>query len=175
MKTDKILYIAGILAFASACSEDTDMTTYQARNDEAFFTSTEQSYTVSGEMKDVCEVTVVRANPTGDASVRATVTAEDPELADVFSAPATVDFKDGEISAILEVSFDREQLEIAVTNNLSVQLHSETQLPYETSCTVTIMRDYTWVVYKEEAEYTSEVFGQTWPQAVYVAEESPNL
>ena len=52
MKKIKTLFLLSALSLAAACSDDTEMTTYAGRGDEAFFGDTAYSYTVSAELED---------------------------------------------------------------------------------------------------------------------------
>lgn len=181
MKTIKSLFcLLAALVFAASCSEKTEMNIYAGRADEAFFGRTAYTYTVSADMEDACIIQVLRAAPAGAASVPVTVVVEDAEAAEAFSAPATVDFADGEIGAAFTVSFDRSQLTIGKEYAIGIELQSETQLSYDTECTLTVVRDYTWKDYKTGV-YTSGIltplFGGTmsWPQTLQVTEENPEL
>lgn len=179
MKKIKTIFLLPVLFLAAACNEDTEMNTYPARSDEAFFANTQASYAVSGDLEDAYTVTVYRANPAGNVSVPVSVAVEDETLASAFSAPATVEFADGNISSGFKVSFDRSKLEVgkAVLVDISV---APTDLPYASTCTLSVMRDYTWVKYATGV-YNSAVlpnfFGQrvAWEQDLEVAQEKPGL
>ena len=164
----------------ASCSEDTGMNTYPARGDEAFFDDTEFSYVVSAKMEDAYSVEVLRANKSGDASVGVTVEVANPAVKEAFTAPASVEFKDGEIASSVKISFDRSKLTIGEENEITVRLQSETELPYATECKLVVVRDYTWKEYKK-GTYASglfvPLFGRviSWEQPVEVAEEKPDL
>lgn len=156
------------------------MTTYAGRGDEAFFGDTAYSYTVSAELEDAYSIEVLRATPAGNASVSVAVAVADAAVASAFTAPATVEFKNGEYAAPLKISFDRAKLTIGKENVVTVTLQSETDLPYATECSLTVTRDYTWKNYGKGV-YTSPIlsgmFGQTvsWEQPIEVAEENASL
>lgn len=180
MKKIKILFFLPVVLFMASCSEDTGMNTYPARGDEAFFDDTEFSYVVSGKMEDAYSIEVLRANKSGDASVGVTVEVANPAVKEAFTAPASVEFKDGEIASSVKISFDRSKLTIGEENEITVSLQSETELPYATECKLVVVRDYTWKEYKE-GTYASgilaKLFGTviSWEQPVEVAEEKPDL
>ena len=180
MKKIKILFFLPVVLFMASCSEDTGMTTYPARGDEAFFDDTEFSYVVSAKMEDAYSIEVLRANKSGDASVGVTVEVANPAVKEAFTAPASVEFKDGEIASSVKISFDRSKLTIGEENEITVSLQSETELPYATECKLVVVRDYTWKEYKK-GTYASgilaKLFGTviSWEQPVEVAEEKPDL
>lgn len=180
MKKIKILFFLPVVLFMASCSEDTGMNTYPARGDEAFFDDTEFSYVVSAKMEDAYSVEVLRANKSGDASVDVTIEVANPAVKEAFTAPASVEFKDGEIASSVKISFDRSKLTIGEENEITVSLQSETELPYATECKLVVVRDYTWKEYKK-GTYASgllaPLFGEVkaWEQPVEVAEEKPDL
>ncbi|MDE6445504.1 MAG: hypothetical protein K2L06_01420 [Alistipes sp.] len=181
MKTIKSLFcLLAVLGFAASCSEKTEMTTYGGRADEAFFSKTGYSYTVSADMEDACSIDVLRATSVGAAQVAVTVEVEDAEVADAFTAPAAVEFADGEIGAPFKVSFDRSKLTVGKEYAVSIKLQSDTQLPYATETELVVLRDYTWKDYKTGV-YSSHIlpnfFGRAvvWRQTMQVTEENPQL
>lgn len=180
MKKIKILFLLPVALLMASCSEDTGMNTYPARGDEAFFDDTEYSYVVSAKMEDAYSVEVLRANKSGDASVGVTIEVANPAVKEAFTAPASVEFKDGEIASSVKISFDRSKLTIGEENEITVNLQSETDLPYATECKLVVVRDYTWKEYKK-GTYASgilaKLFGRaiSWEQPVEVAEEKPDL
>lgn len=178
-KIKTTLLLLPVLFLAAACGEDTEMNTYPARSDEAFFAATQYSYAVSGDMEDAYTVTVYRANPAGNVSVPVSIAVEDETLASVFSAPATVEFTDGNISSMFKVSFDRSKLEIGKEVLVDINV-APTELPYATTCTLSVMRDYTWVKYATGtyiSDFLSWWFEEeiSWPQDIEVAEEKSDL
>lgn len=180
MKKIKILFFLPVALFMASCSEDTGMNTYPARGDEAFFDDTEYGYTVSADMENAYTIEVLRANKSGKASVGVTVSVADKALDGVFTAPASVEFADGDIASSVKISFDRSKLTIGKENEITVNLKSETDLPYATECKLVVVRDYTWKEYKK-GTYASgilaKLFGKatSWEQTMEVAEEKPNL
>lgn len=156
MKKIKTLFLLSALSLAAACSDDTEMTTYAGRGDEAFFGDTAYSYTVSAELEDAYSIEVLRATPAGNASVSVAVAVADAAVASAFTAPAAVEFKNGEYAAPLKISFDRAKLTICKENVVTVTLQSETDLPYATECSLTVTRDYTWKNYGKGV-YTSPI------------------
>lgn len=180
MKKIKILFLLPVALLMASCSEDTGMNTYPARGDEAFFDDTEYGYVVSAKMEDAYSVEVLRANKSGDASVGVTIEVANPAVKEAFTAPASVEFKDGEIASSVKISFDRSKLTIGEENEITVNLQSETDLPYATECKLVVVRDYTWKEYKK-GTYASgmlpKLFGKamSWEQPMEVAEEKPNL
>lgn len=156
MKKIKTLFLLSALSLAAACSDDTEMTTYAGRGDEAFFGDTAYSYTVSAELEDAYSIEVLRATPAGNASVSVAVAVADAAVASAFTAPAAVEFKNGEYAAPLKISFDRAKLTIGKENVVTVTLQSETDLPYATECSLTVTRDYTWKNYGKGV-YTSPI------------------
>lgn len=180
MKKIKILFLLPVALFMASCSEDTGMNTYPARGDEAFFDDTEFSYVVGAKMEDAYSVEVLRANKSGDASVGVTIKVANPAVKEAFTAPASVEFKDGEIASSVKISFDRSKLTIGEENEITISLQSETDLPYATECKLVVVRDYTWKEYKK-GRYVSgmlaPILGKklSWEQPMEVAEEKPNL
>lgn len=179
MKKIATLFLIPLL-FLTACSEDTDMTTYPGRGNEAFFGTTEYSYTVSADLEDAYSIEVLRATPSGNATVPVSITVEDAAVASAFTAPQTVDFVDGEYAAQVKISFDRSKLTIGKENVIAVNLQSETNLPYATACSLTVTRDYTWKDYGTgifASDILSATFGESisWEQTLQVAEEKPDL
>ena len=156
MKKIKTLFLLSALSLAAACSDDTEMTTYAGRGDEAFFGDTAYSYTVSAELEDAYSIEVLRATPAGNASVSVAVAVADAAVASAFTAPAAVEFKNGEYVSPLKISFDRAKLTIGKENVVTVTLQSETDLPYATECSLTVTRDYTWKNYGKGV-YTSPI------------------
>lgn len=180
MKKIKILFFLPVVLFMVSCSEDTGMNTYPARGDEAFFDDTEYSYVVSAKMEDAYSVEVLRANKSGDASVGVTIEVANPAVKEAFTAPASVAFKDGEIASSVKISFDRSKLTIGEENEITVNLQSETDLPYATECKLVVVRDYTWKEYAKGTYVSgilSQLFGKvtSWEQSMDVAEEKPSL
>lgn len=179
MKKIKILFLLPVALLMASCSEDTGMNTYPARGDEAFFDDTEYSYVVSAKMEDAYSVEVLRANKSGVASVGVTIEVANPAVKEAFTAPASVEFKDGEIASSVKISFDRSKLTIGDENEITVSLQSETDLPYATECKLVVVRDYTWKEYKK-GTYVSgmltPILGKlSWAQPMEVAEEKPTL
>lgn len=180
MKKIKILFLLPVALLMASCSEDTGMNTYPARGDEAFFDDTEFSYVVSAKMEDAYSVEVLRANKSGDASVGVTIEVANPAVKEAFTAPASVEFKDGEIASSVKISFDRSKLTIGDENEITVSLQSETDLPYATECKLVVVRDYTWKEYKK-GTYASglltDLFKEatSWEQTMEVAEEKSDL
>ena len=180
MKKIKILFLLPVALLMASCSEDTGMNTYPARGDEAFFDDTEFSYVVSAKMEDAYSIEVLRANKSGDASVGVTVEVANPAVKEAFTAPASVEFKDGEIASSVKISFDRSKLTIGEENEITVSLQSETELPYATECKLVVVRDYTWKEYKK-GTYASGILAKLFgpvisgEQPVEVAEEKPDL
>lgn len=179
MKKIKILFLLPVALLMASCSEDTGMNTYPARGDEAFFDDTEYSYVVSAKMEDAYSVEVLRANKSGDASVGVTIKVANSAVKEAFTAPASVEFKDGEIASSVKISFDRSKLTIGDENEITVSLQSETDLPYATECKLVVVRDYTWKEYKK-GTYVSgmltPILGKlSWAQPMEVAEEKPTL
>lgn len=179
MKKIKILFLLPVALLMASCSEDTGMNTYPARGDEAFFDDTEFSYVVSAKMEDAYSVEVLRANKSGDASVGVTIEVANPAVKEAFTAPASVEFKDGEIASSVKISFDRSKLTIGDENEITVSLQSETDLPYATKCKLVVVRDYTWKEYKK-GTYVSGMLAPivgvlSWAQPMEVAEEKPTL
>lgn len=180
MKKIKILFFLPVVLFMASCSEDAGMNTYPARGDEAFFDDTEFSYVFSPKMEDAYSVEVLRANKSGDASVGVTIEVANPAVKEAFTAPASVEFKDGEIASSVKISFDRSKLTYGEENEITVRLQSETDLPYATECKLVVVRDYTWKEYKK-GRYVSGMLAQffgkklSWAQPMEVAEEKPNL
>ena len=176
----RTIYLLPVLFLAASCDEDTDMVTYPGRSNEAFFAETSYSYTVSADLEDAYTIDVYRATPEGNASVGIAVTTEDAALASAFTAPASVEFKDGEFVSTVTVSFDRSKLEIGKSNKVLLALASTTQLLYSTECTLTVVRDYTWNSYGK-GTYSSGVLEYMfeeeiiWEQPIEVAEEDPTL
>lgn len=180
MKKIKILFFLPVVLFMASCSEDTGMNTYPARGDEAFFDDTELSYVVSAKMEDAYSVEVLRANKSGDASVGVTIEVANPAVKGAFTAPVSVEFKDGEIASSVKISFDRSKLTIGEENEITVSLQSETDLPYATECKLVVVRDYTWKEYKKGtygSGLLTDLFEEatSWDQPMEVAEEKSDL
>ena len=180
MKKIKILFLLPVALLMASCSEDTGMNTYPARGDEAFFDDTEYSYVVSAKMEDAYSVEVLRANKSGDASVGVTIKVANPAVKEAFTAPASVEFKDGEIASSVKISFDRSKLTIGEENEITVNLQSETDLPYATECKLVVVRDYTWKEYKKGtygSGLLTDLFEEatSWDQPMEVAEEKSDL
>lgn len=179
MKRINTVFLIPALLLAS-CSEDTDMTTYNGRSDEAFFEKTAYSYSVSADLEDSYTIEVLRATPSGNASVKAEIIVDDETIADAFTVSETIEFADGEHSSEVKVSFDRSRLTVGKENVVTVRLISETDLPYATECSLTVTRDYTWKAHGI-GTYTSGIltamFGGSisWDQEIEVAEEKPQL
>ena len=176
MKKIKALLLLSVLFLAAACSEDTERNIYPARNDEAFFAKSAYSYVVSADLEDAYTIPVTRANAKGDAQVPVILTVENPDLEFAFSAPATVDFVDGELSSSVTVSFDRSQFTVGEENVVTVSFPEPTKLPYATACKLTVVRDYTWVKWGQgtyDSYLLSDLFQEpvSWTQVIERAEE----
>ena len=155
MKKIRILFFMMFLAAAIGC-DPTDMVTYEAGNDEAFFEETSQSLTVTQADANTYTITVSRGNPAGAVSVPVSIQSE---TEGVFDGPASVEFADGELYAEYTVSFDIAGLAVGAMSEVTLTLGSETDLPYSTSFVLSVMRDYTWNNYATGV-YTSEFYGQ---------------
>lgn len=179
-KIISFLLLLPALCVAVSCSEKTEMTTYEGRSDEAFLNKTEYAYKFSPDMESACSIEVYRAAPGAAAQVEVAVEVEDAAVADAFTAPATVDFADGEFAALFTISFDRSKLTFDKEYAVNIKLQSETQLPHTTEGKLVVIRDYTWKDYKTGV-YSSSIlpnfFGQAvaWRQTLQVAEENPQL
>ncbi len=176
MKNIKALFLLSVLFLAVACSEDTEMNTYPARNDEAFFAKSAYSYAVSADLEDAYTIPVQRANAKGDVSVPVILTAANPDQEFAFSAPATVDFVDGSLTSTVTVSFDRSQFTVGEENVVTISFPTPTQLPYASSCNLTVVRDYTWTKWGQGTYFSpclSTLYGaaQSWTQVIERAEE----
>jgi|GEM_PF-6444665 lipoprotein len=86
MKRINTVFLIPALLLAS-CSEDTDMTTYNGRSDEAFFEKTAYSYSVSADLEDSYTIEVLRATPSGNASVKAEIIVDDETIAEPSPYP----------------------------------------------------------------------------------------
>ena len=176
----KINTIFLLSAFILGSCSNPEMNTYPARSDEAFFEDTKYNYVVSADLEDSYTIEVLRANPAGNTSVGVEIEVQNPELQSAFTAPQYVEFADGEYVSSVKVSFDRAKLTHGVKNAVTVRLLSETDLLYDTECTLTVLRYYTWQEYAK-GTYSSGLlttyFGQeiSWPQTLEVAKENPNL
>lgn len=182
MKNIKALFLLSVLFLAAACSKDTEMNTYPARNDEAFFGKSAYSYAVSADLEDAYTIPVQRANAKGDASVPVILTAANPDQEFAFSAPATVDFVDGSLTANLTISFDRSQFTVGEENVVTVSFPEPTKLPYATECKLTVVRDYTWLNMGQGTYYSATLSGDlvfarpvSWTQTIERAEENQTL
>ena len=172
MKAIKILIFTAVLAAAAAC-DPTEMVTYEARNDEAFFETSSYSFVATSETTS-CSVTVSRGNSEGAITVPVTVAFADEPAASLFSAPDHVEFADGEIYADYTISLAVTVLTIGVKNAITITLDSETDLLYSTECSVSIMRDYTWIDYAT-GTYSSAAFDSEWTQTLQQAQENTTL
>ena len=180
-KIISFLLLLPALCVAVSCSEKTEMTTYEGRSDEAFLGKTEYSYKFSADMESACSIEVYRAGLGAAAQVEVVVEVEDAAVADAFTAPATVDFADGEFAAPLTISIDRSKLELDKEYAINIKLQSETQLPHTTEGKLVVIRDYTWKDYKTGV-YSSGIYASIfsnppgpWKQTLQVAEENPQL
>ena len=180
MKKIKTLFLLSALSLRPPAPTIRRWTTYAGRGDEAFFGDTAYSYTVSAELEDAYSIEVLRATPAGNASVSVAVAVADAAVASAFTAPAAVEFKNGEYAAPLKISFDRAKLTIGKENVVTVTLQSETDLPYATECSLMVTRDYTWKNYGKGV-YTSPILSGMFGQTVSgssrskVAEENASL
>lgn len=176
MKTIKILFFTLILAAAMGC-DPTDMVTYEARNDEAFFETSSHSMAVTPADANTYTITVSRGNSAGAASVPVSIQCESEGI---FDGPAAVEFADGELYAEYTVSFDMAALTIGVPVDAVITIGNETQLPYSTQFVLSVMRDYTWENYAT-GTYTSNFYAQlagspaVMPLVMQKAAESDNL
>ena len=177
MKAIKILIFTAVLAAAAAC-DPTEMVTYEARNDEAFFEET--GFYLLATNENSYTVTVSRGNSAGEVTVPVTVQVSgDENSAGAFTLPESITFQDGELYADYTISFDLADLTAGVENVVSIAL-ADTDLPYETTCDVTIEKEFTWSAYAT-GTYTSalyQVMGapvNSWQQTLQVAAEDPNV
>lgn len=179
MKHIRNIFLIPALAFIASCTEDTKMTTYPGRGDEAFFASSGYSYVVSADLEDSYSIEVLRATTVGNSSVPVEIVVEDKEVADAFTSSKTVEFADGEYRSEIKVSFERSKLTIGKENIVKVIVNSETDLPYATECMLSVTRDYTWKDYGT-GKYSSGILAQTfgpisWKQKIEVAEEDSKV
>ena len=176
MKTIKILFFTLILAAAMGC-DPTDMVTYEARNDEAFFETSSHSMAVTPADANTYTITVSRGNSAGAASVPVSIQCESEGI---FDGPAAVEFADGELYAEYTVSFDMAALTIGVPVDAVITIGNETQLPYSTQFVLSVMRDYTWENYATGtfiSEFMSAMTGSdvSFPVVMQNAAENTNL
>ena len=168
MKIVKILAFSVAFAALAGC-DSTEMVTYETRSDEAFFETDSYSTIIETGGEQTYTVTVARGNAGGDASVPVTLSVDDEGLAAEFDAPASVEFSDGELYASYTFSYSAASFTPGepVVVTLSVP---GTDLPYSTSCSVSIVRDYTWSDYAS-GTYTSAYMEAGWTQTLQRAEE----
>ena len=170
MKTVKILAFSVAFAALAGC-DSTEMVTYEARSGEAFFETDSYSEFLETGGEHTCTVSVARGNAGGQVSVPVNFSVDNESLASAFDAPSTVEFADGELYADYTFSYDATGLAPGESVVATVSL-ADTDLPYSTTCSVSIMMDYTWSAYAT-GTYTSASMEAYWTLTLYRAEEDP--
>ena len=119
------------------CSDDDAENTSGGNLDGVYFSSEAVTeYTVTSEMSSVV-LDVLRSDNTTSISVPVSLTAADPDYADLFTGPAEVNFAAGVSKIAYTVSFDRASLESGATYDLTLEIADETlQVPFGISALV---------------------------------------
>ena len=117
----KISYLVSVLcmclAFA-ACSEDTDRTFYYPTNTEATFAAKTGSYSFGKDDPAEYSITVSRVNTNGNANVEITNNGAEG----IFNIPSSIEFVDGENEAIINISFNRSNMEVGKVYPVTIDL-----------------------------------------------------
>lgn len=157
----KILYTLSVVLAVStfcACDDSDEMgILYNPANTEAIFTSGSSAYFYTSADPGEYSITVQRANSKGNAEVAI-------ELQDetgLFTTSATVLFEDGSLESTLTVSFEKDQLEIGTPYSITLELPELAIAGKQTSHVLTVTRDYTWELYKEEVKTVTFINGES--------------
>ena len=139
--------IAG-LSFAS-CSDDDDNYTVGEASDGAYLYSDFSSKTFLPDDNQTFTINVGRTNTTGEQSF---------ELKcdnDKFTVPSTVNFKAGESTVVVPVTFN---IDLGATETAQFVIPTEKSTTYgDDTISVSITRDYTWIKIGT-ADFTDNIF-----------------
>ena len=156
----KILYSLVTALFAlsfSACdNNDTEGVYYHAENTEAVFAKASGAYFYAGSDPGEYNVTLIRGNANGAASIPVTAT----DQSGYFTVPATANFADGSYEATLTVTFNKEALEVGKVYSIALEIPENPIQGKQTTYKLNVTRDYSWEVIAQ-GTYTSALFGES--------------
>ena len=147
-----------------ACDQNaTEGTIYNAANTEVAFNEASANYTFTSDDPAEFEVSLLRANADGAATVPVTKVDE----SGLFTVPANAEFADGSYEALIKVSFDRTSLEVGKDYSITLNVPENPIQGKNEAFTLTVNRDYEWELYAT-GTYTSGVFDE-YEQDLYKA------
>lgn len=159
MKNIKNLWVLvlTVIAFTSCDSNDTDRTFYYPANTEAAFKQNKSAYTFGAEDPDQYTVTVMRGNAEGAASIPVKLSDE----SGLFNASSAIEFANGELEALITVTFNRQNLETGKAYTITLEIPENPIKEHNVLHTLAITRDYVWEAYTT-GNFTSEFFETEW-------------
>ena len=138
-----------------ACDQNaTEGTIYNATNTEVAFNEASASYIFTSDDPAEFEVSLLRANADGAATVPVTTVDE----SGLFTVPANAEFADGSYEALIKVSFDRTSLEVGKDYSITLNVPENPIQGKNEAFTLTVNRDYEWELYAT-GTYTSGLLG----------------
>ena len=176
----KYLVLVASVILATACTEP-EMNIYEAdRCDDIVFGASSYTFSTIAAEYDSYTIWVARTSAKGTASHPVNVTFSDPNVADAFTLPETIEFAEGESSFPLTVGVDISKLTRGKTENLEFNLDGETPLNAYKTCTLKVRADYTFVPYGMCGYYSaflSYMYDDdvAYYQPIYVAEQDPTV
>lgn len=130
-----VVAVAGVSL--ASCSDDDDDYSVGEQSDGAYIYSDFTSKTFLPDDNQVLTISVGRTNATGEQTFELTCDN------DKFTAPSTVTFKDGEPVVVVPVTFN---IDLGETETVQFTLPEEETTVYgNSSVSITVSRDYTWV------------------------------
>lgn len=162
--------LLGTATFTS-CNTDAEGAMYE-NGTGVSFASTTMSEEVSTENEGKILVPIYRSNTNANSEVQISID-ESTVAENIFTlSSSTVKFDEGKNVSYIELNFDLNSLGATTTYNitLGVQDASQVSISGEGSIKVTVKRQLTWASFGT-GQFTSEFFGQTWPQTIEKAAE----
>lgn len=158
-------------ATLTSCNTDAEGALY-SEGVGVSFASTSMSQEVSASNEGKILVPIHRTNITNNAEVEITID-ENTITENIFTlASSSIKFNEGENISYVELNFDLNSLGATTVYNiiLTVQNPEQVSVSGEGSIKVIVKRQLTWNSFGTGV-FTSEFFGESWPQAIEKAAE----
>lgn len=162
--------VISIATFAS-CNTDAEGVLY-TNGTGVSFASTTMSEEVSTENDGKILVPIYRSNTIDNSEVQITVD-ENTLAENIFTlSSSTISFNEGDHISYAELNFDLNSLGATTTYNITLSIQDETKVSVsgEGSIKVVVKRQLTWTSFGTGV-FTSQFFGQSWPQTIEKAAE----
>lgn len=161
-----------VAAGFTSCTDDYsyDPAVKDATSNQAFLNTAdgESSYTYLPDMEQKLTIKVGRPDSTQAATIA--LSCDNSK----FKVPSTVSFAAGEGTKTVDVTFD---IETGTSQDACIALAPENAYQYGVdSLRISILRDYTWVKFKDKGLFTNSFFGpENAPIVIAQAKEKPGL